>query len=126
VTNLSKGVYIGQIIDASGPAVPDPTVGGAYNMGNVPLPVTVTGIVSGATGTLNTTFSVALCNDGTAACTNPVSPMSLPVTGAATTTPSAVWSSGFQGGYYKITMTTTAGGSNFGTASAIVYGTVLF
>jgi hypothetical protein len=55
----------------------------------------------------------------------PSLPMSLPVTGAATTTPSAVWSSGFQGGYYKITMTTTAGGTNFGTASAIVYGYVL-
>jgi hypothetical protein len=125
VTNLGKGVFIGQIVGANGPAVPDPTVGGAYNMGNVPLPVTVTGIVSGATGTLNTTFNVALCNDGTAACTNPVSPMSLPVTGAATTTPSAVWSSGFQGGYYKITMTTTAGGTSFGTASAVVFGDIL-
>jgi hypothetical protein len=126
VTNLQKGVYIGQIVSGpNGPAVPDSTVGGAYNMGNIPLPVTVSGIVSGATGTLNTTFTVAFCNDGTAACTNPVSPMSLPVTGAATTTPSAVWSSGFQGGYYKITMTTTAGGSSFGTASAIVYGYVL-
>jgi hypothetical protein len=126
VTNLQKGVYIGEILSGpNGPAVPDPTVGGAYNMGNVPLPVTVTGIVSGASGTLNTTFTVALCNDGTAACTNPISPMSLPVTGGSTTTPSAVWSSGYQGGYYKITMTTTAGGSNFGTASAIVYGTLL-
>jgi hypothetical protein len=47
------------------------------------------------------------------------------VTGAATASPSAVWSSGFSGGYYKITMTTTAGGSQFGTASAIIFGTVL-
>ena len=125
VTNLQEGVYIGQIVSTNGPAVPDPTVGGAYNIGNVPLPVAVSGIVSGATGTLNTTFTVAYCNDQTAACTNPVSPMSLPVTGAATTSPSAVWASGFQGGYYKITMTTTAGGSSFGTASAIVYGYVL-
>jgi hypothetical protein len=126
VTNLSQGVYIGEILSGpNGPAVPDPTVGGAYNIGNVPLPVTVFGVVSGATGTLNSTFTVAYCNDQTAACTQPVSPQSLPVTGAATTTPSAVWSSGFQGGYYKITMTTTAGGTNFGTTSAIVYGYVL-
>lgn len=125
VTNLQKGVYIGEIVSTNGPAVPDSTVGGAYNIGNVPLPVTVSGIVSGATGALNTTFTVAYCNDQTAACTSPVSPMSLPVTGAGTTSPSAVWSSGFQGGYYKITMTTTAGGSSFGTASAVVYGYVL-
>ncbi len=125
VTNLKNGVYIGPVVNGQGMvAVLDST--GAYDMGNVPLPVTVTGTVSGATGTLNTTFTIAPCNDGTAACTSPGAAMPLAVTGAATTSPSAVWSSGFSGGYYKLTMNTTAGGSQFGSASEVVYGTVLF
>ncbi len=125
VTNLGNGVYIGPITNQFGQvAVFDPNVG-ALNVGNVPTPITVTGIVSGATSAPNTTFTVAPCNDQTAACTNPGAATALPVTGAATASPSAVWSSGFSGGYYKITMTTTAGGSQFGTASAIIFGTVL-
>jgi hypothetical protein len=89
------------------------------------MPITVTGVVAGATGTLNTTFTVAPCNDQTASCTSPGTATSLPVTGAATSTPSAVWSSGFSGGYYKITMTTQSGATTFGTASAVIWGTVL-
>lgn len=125
VTNLSKGVYITQVLNSSGHnALLDQS--GAYDMGNVPLPVTITGLVAGATGTLNTTFTVAPCNDGTQYCTSPGPAFAIPVTGVATSTPSAVWSTNFNGGYYKITMNTTAGASQFGSASEIVYGTILF
>ena len=125
VTNLSKGVYIAQVVSATnGVAVLDGS--GALDVGNVPMPITVSGIVSGATGTLNSTFSVAPCNDGTAACTSPGAAVALPVTGAATATPSAVWTTGFDGGYYKITMNTTAAGSQFGAASTVIFGTILF
>jgi hypothetical protein len=124
VTNLSAGVYIGEVINGFGVvAVVDEH--GALDVGNVPMPITVTGIVAGGTGTLNTTFTVAPCNDDTASCTSPGAATSLPVTGAATSTPSAVWTSGFSGGYYKITMTTQSGATTFGTASAVIYGTVL-
>jgi hypothetical protein len=124
VTNLSAGVYIAGVSSATnGVAIPNPD--GSLNLGNVPGLITFTGVVSGATGALNTTFSIVQCNDYTAACTNPGSPTTLTTTGATTTTPSATWN-GFEGGYYKVTMTTTAGGSAFGTASAVVEGTVLF
>ena len=124
VSNLHNGVYIAQIINKEGvPAVLDDS--GALEVGNFPLPITITGIVSGATGTLNTTFTVAPCNDQTAACTSPGPAVALPVTGAATSTPAALWTFGFDGGYYKITMTTMAGTSLFGSASEIIFGTTL-
>jgi hypothetical protein len=125
VSNLSNGVYIGQVLTATnGPAVPDP-VTGVLNVGNVPGAITIDGIVAGGTGALNTVFTVALCNDGTAACTDPISPTTLTTVGAASASPSASWT-GFQGGYYKITMTTTSGAATFGTASAVIYGSLLF
>jgi hypothetical protein len=125
VTNLANGVYISQVSSSNnGVAVPDPTTG-ALNVGNVPGTITVSGIVAGGTGTLNTTFTVAPCNDDTASCTSPGSATTLTTTGASTATPSASWN-GFEGGYYKFTMATTSGASTFGTASAIIWGTVLF
>ena len=125
VTNLSNGVYIPEVLSTpNGVAVLDAS--GALDVGNVPMPITVFGVVSGATGALNSTFTVAPCNDGTAACTAPGAATALPVTGATTASPSAVWSSGFAGGYYKFTMNTTAGGSQFGTTSVVIFGTVLF
>lgn len=125
VTNLSKGVYISQVVSSTnGPAVPDP-VTGVLNLGNIPGVITISGIVSGGTGTLNSTFTVAPCNDSTAACTSPGAAMTLPATGAATATPSATWT-GFSGGFFKITMTTQSNASTFGTASAVVFGTILF
>jgi hypothetical protein len=125
VSNLQKGVYIAQIINQYGlPAVLDDS--GALDIGNIPLPVTISGIVSGSSGTLNTTFTVALCIDSTAACTSPGPAVALPVTGVATSTPSALWSFGFDGGFYKVTMTTTDGATLFGSASDIIFGTILF
>jgi hypothetical protein len=125
VTNLAKGVYISQVSSSNnGIALPDPTTG-VLEVGNVPGTITVSGEVSQGTGTLNTAFTVALCNDDTAACTSPGAATTLSTTGAATANPAGTWT-GFQGGFYKITMTTTAGGSRFGTASAIIHGTLLF
>jgi len=124
VSNLQNGVYIAQMVNQWGvAAVLDNS--GALDIGNLPLPETITGIVSGATGPLSTTFTVALCNDQTAACTSPGPAVALPVTGAATSTPSALWSFGFDGGYYKVTMTTNQGASLFGSASNIIYGTAI-
>jgi len=125
VTKIPKGVYIAQVSTSNnGVAIPDP-VTGVLNVGNVPGIITVSGIVSGSMGTLNTAFTVAPCNDDTAACTSPGSATTLATSGAATASPSAAWT-GFEGGFYKITMTTTAGASSFGTASAVIFGTVLF
>jgi hypothetical protein len=125
VLKIPKGVYIAQVTSSNnGVAVPDPTTG-VLELGNVPGLITVSGTVSGGPSTLNSTFTVAPCNDGTAACTTPGTATSLPTTAASTASPSATWT-GFSGGYYKVTMTTTAGATTFGTASAIVYGTVLF
>jgi len=126
VTKIPKGVYIAQVSSANGVAVPDPATG-VLNLGNIPGNITVSGFVSGATGAINSTFTVVPCNDGTAACSSPGTPFTLTATGANTATPSAAWpGTEFNGGYYKVTMTTTANATSFGTASAVVYGTVLF
>jgi hypothetical protein len=50
----------------------------------------------------------------------------MPTTGATTAVPIATWPGNFSEGYYQITMTTTVGSSTFATASAIVFGYVLF
>jgi len=111
VTTLSSGVYITQVVSsANGPAIPDSD--GVLDVGNVPGTITITGLVVGATGTLSTTFSV---NDGTITTTN-----------GNTTTPSAVWSPSGNGGVATITMTTTAGGSAYGSTAVPVRYTVLF
>lgn len=124
ITNLTPGVRIAQIVSANnGPAVPDSN--GVLDVGNVPGTITVSGIVTGATSMPNTTFAVAPCNDSTPACSSPGSATTLVTSGASTATPSASWT-GFLGGYYQITMTTTSGASTFGTASAVIFGTQLF
>lgn len=124
VTNLTPGVHIAQIVSANnGPAVPDPS--GVLDVGNVPGTITISGIVAGGPSTPNTTFSVAVCNDDTAACSSPGPATTLVTSGASTATPSASWT-GFQGGYYQFTMTTTSGASTFGTASVVIFGTQLF
>jgi hypothetical protein len=125
VSNIKPGVYIGTVTSANGVAVYDPTVG-AVNVGNVPMPISVSGVVSGTTSGLNTTFTVAPCNDGTGACTSPGAATVLSTTGATTASPVGTWTSGFSGGYYKITMSTTSGVTNIGSASVVIYGTVLF
>ncbi|UWZ86810.1 hypothetical protein [Occallatibacter riparius] len=124
VSNLQNGVYITQMINKDGfLGVFDDS--GALDIGNNPLPETITGLVSGATGALNTTFTVAYCNDQSPACTNPGAAVALPVTGAATSTPSALWSTWVLPGYQKVTMTTTQGASPFASDSVIVFGTAI-
>jgi len=88
---------------------------------------TINGLVIGASGTLNTTFTAAACTDGTSACTAPCdgtsatgcSPISLTTSNATTAAPSATWS-GFTSSYYQLTMTTTQGGSTYASTQLIV------
>jgi hypothetical protein len=123
VTNLTPGVHISQVVNAKGvSAVPQSN--GVLNVGNAPGPLTISGVVSGSSGSLNTTFTVVPCNDQTAACSSPGAAATLTTSGAATTTPSATWPL-FEGGFYQFTMTTTAGGSTFGTTSVVIFGTDL-
>jgi hypothetical protein len=74
---------------------------------------------------LNTTFTVASCIDQTAACTSPGPALALPVTGAATSTPSALWPGGIDLGFGKVTMTTMQGASLFGSASVVINWTAI-
>jgi hypothetical protein len=124
VSNLQNGVYISQLINQRG-EITVPDASGVLQIGNIPFPETITGIVSGATGTLNTTFTVASCLDQTPACTSPGPALAIPVTGAATSTPSALWPGGIDLGYGKVTMTTTQGPSLFGSASVVIYWTAI-
>lgn len=89
--------------------------------------VTVMGAVFGASGTLNTTFTLAQCTDGTAACTSPGTATTLTATGASTTSPAATAPASlfFSTAYAKITMTTTADGNSLGTSSVVVYDSVI-
>jgi hypothetical protein len=51
--------------------------------------------------------------------------MAIPVTGAATSTPSALWPGGIDLGFGKVTMTTMQGASLFGSASVVIYWTAI-
>jgi hypothetical protein len=112
----------------NGPAIPDSN--GVLQLGNVPGTITIAGKVVGGSGTLNTMFAVAPCTDTdssgySATCSTTGGATILSTTNASSTTPSAIWT-GFSGGAYKVTMITTAGGSTYGTASAIIFGFNLF
>jgi hypothetical protein len=113
VTNLSNGVYISQITSATnGPGVPDAS--GVIQLGNLPGNVMISGLVAGATGTLNTTFTVtcmSYCGAGNGTVT---------IMNASSTTPTAIWAPPGGGGTFMILMNTTAGGSSFGSATAVV------
>jgi len=128
VTNLASGVYISQVTGQNtGPAVSD--TNGVLQVGNVPGTLTISGVVAGATGALNTIFTVAQCTDGgsngyTATCSSTGPATTLTTSSATSTTPSASWT-GFDGFTYKITMTTTAGGNPFGSTTVLVWGTEL-
>ena len=125
VSKLRPGAHISEVVTHyNGVAVPDP-VTGVLNVGNFPGSMTVYGIVSGGTGTLNTIFTVVQCNDETPACSSPGAPATLVTSGAATKTPSAFWTDAFSGGFWKFTMSTSAGDKVIGTASAVIYGDVL-
>jgi hypothetical protein len=128
VTNLSNGIYIAQVVSATnGSAIPDGN--GVLEVGNVPGTITISGIVVGGSGPLNTIFTVAPCTDGdasgyTATCSTTGAVTMLTPADPTSATPSAAWT-GFNGGAYRITMVTTAGGSPYGTASVIIWGTEL-
>jgi hypothetical protein len=125
VTGLSGGVYISQVTSANGSAVPDSN--GVLQIGNGPGAVTLSGLVVGAGGTLNTTFTVAQCTglDYAPACSTTATPVTLTTNNAASTSPSATFT-GFSGGTYKVTMVTTSNGNPFGTTTVLIYGTELF
>jgi len=126
VTGLSGGIYLQQVSsNVNGAAVPDGN--GVLQLGNGPGTVSFTGLVVGAGGTLNTTFTVAQCTglDYAPTCSTTGTPVTLTTNNAGTTTPSASWT-GFAGGTYRVTMVTTSNGNPFGTVTALIYGTELF
>jgi hypothetical protein len=118
VTNLPPGAYITKFVDGSSGTVTTPNSSGQVSLFN-PGPQTIFGLVNGATGALNTTFTLS-CADPNGC---PI-PGTLTTSNATTSTPSAAWS-GFAGGTYKITMTTTSDGKLFSTSSVVVNITVL-
>jgi hypothetical protein len=125
VTPLSPGDHFSVSTEYN----PVTTSGGVVNVGNAPGTITFSGLVVDAPGTPNTTFTVAPCtyinfgNRSTCIVTiGQTTVTTLPTVGANTATPSASWT-GFEGGYYWVTMTTTVGNSTFSTVSAIIYGT---
>lgn len=125
VSNLTNGIYISQVASGNGPAVPDGN--GVLLIGNGPGAVSIAGLVVGASGTLNTTFTVAPCLnlDYAPSCSATGTPLTLTTANAAGASPSANWT-GFAGGTYKVTMVTTLNGNPFGTATVLIYGTELF
>jgi len=122
ITSVQPGDRIYQVASARN-VVTWIQAGNYWDVGNVPGPITIYGSVAGLTGNINTNFSVALCNDGTPACTDPVPAFipTLTITGGNTTTPTAVWD-GMTGGYFVLNMITTRDGATLAGASAIIYG----
>jgi hypothetical protein len=135
VSSLSSGVYIAQVSgDVSGIAITDANgvlvlpeednepagTTGIFTTGTVTIP----GLVVGGGGSLNTTFTIATCTnvdgeDYTATCSSGAA-TALTTTAPTTNSPSAT-SPALQPGTYKITMHTTSGGSDYGTASVLVW-----
>jgi hypothetical protein len=144
VSSLTSGAYITQVSgDVSGLAIPDaagvfvlpmmsnapPGESGIFTTGTV----TVSGVVVGGSGSLNTTFNISTCNDidsngytATCSCPSPFTATtcpsgSTPLTTAnpTTNTPSAT-SPALQSGTYKITIHTTSGGSDFGIPTSVL------
>ena len=124
VTPLSPGDHLSISSYYNGAAIQGNY--GVWNVGNAPGTITFSGVVADATGTPNTTYTVAPCTfrpiGAFGACTFVGTATTLATTGANTANPSASWT-GFEGGYYVVTMTTTIGTSTFSTTSAIIYGT---
>ncbi len=124
VTPLSPGDHLSISSYYNGPATQGDY--GVWNVGNAPGTITFSGVVADAKGTPNTTYTVAPCTFRVAGaygfCSYVGTATTLATTGANTANPSANWT-GFEGGYYVVTMTTTVGSSTFSTTSAIIYGT---
>lgn len=128
VSNLSPGVYIDDLVGGgTSTTVNNSTVPPSMIRLQNPGPQTINGLVVGASGTLNTTFTLAACTDNTAACTLPCdgtsatncSPTTLSTSNATTAAPSATWSQ-FTAGYYLLTMTTTQNGTQYGSTHVVV------
>ena len=93
-----------------------------WEVGNAPGLITFSGVIADATGTPNTTVTIAPC-------TFMIQPIRCQASGPATTldtvgpntsTPYATLT-GFSGGSYLVIMSTTVGGSYFSSASAVIY-----
>jgi hypothetical protein len=127
VTSLSAGDHFTVSSSNNGEATVLPNSRGVLNVGNVPGTITFSGIVADATGTPNTTFTVAPCTWEALPirCQVTGTVTTLTTAGANTANPSASWT-GFEGGDYLVTMNTTIGASTFSSTSAVIYGTVLF
>jgi hypothetical protein len=97
-----------------------------WEVGNDPGTITFSGVVADAAGTPNTTFTVAPCTFMTqpirCQVTGPVT--TLTTVGPNTANPYATWT-GFEGGAYNVTMSTSVGSAYFSSASAVIYGTVI-
>jgi len=130
VSNLSNGVYISQLVGTDGTAlsangfvlISDPAFflnpGGGF---------TVDGLVAGTSGTLNSEFSVAMCTDGTSACTAPGPAAVVTTANATSATPTAFFQGGSFaiGNYYLIKMTTTSNGNPYGSASVVIFDNII-
>src|SRR5262249_49358321 len=91
VTNLANGIYISQVKNDLFGNTAFADANGVLNVGNHPRDVDFTGLVVGAAGTLNTTFTAAFCSlNYDPVCANPGTPVSLTTTNASTTSPTAV------------------------------------
>jgi hypothetical protein len=126
VTSLSPGDHVSVSSANNGPATVLPNTLGELGVGNDPGTITFSGVVADATGTPNTTFTVAPC-------TWRIQPIECAPTAAATTlttvdpssaNPYATWT-GFEGGSYLVNMSTTIGTTTFSNTSAVIYGTVI-
>jgi hypothetical protein len=128
VNKLAPGDYL-SISTQYNPSVTQGS-NGVWNVGNAPGAITFSGIVDGDTSTPTTTFTIQPCtlidfrNHTSCLVDEFAQPTVLTSVGGNTATPSAIWT-GFSGGYFLVTMTTTNGSSTFSSASAIIYGTVI-
>jgi hypothetical protein len=115
VTNLPPGVYINELADGQGNLYTPSN--NTVSIGCVPGPFIIHGLVNGALGATNTTFSVTPIS-GTGSTTVTISnPSSSTPTGTWDPHPGALFISGES---YTITMTSTSNGSPFGSTTLTV------
>jgi hypothetical protein len=115
VTSLSPGAYINVLSDGQGNQYTP--FNNSISMGCVPGPFKIYGLVNGATGTTNTTFSVTrIVGNGSTTVTT-TNPSSSTPTGTWDPYPGTLFISGES---YTIRMTSTANGSLFGSSAVTV------
>jgi hypothetical protein len=115
VSSLSPGAYINVFSDGQGNQYTP--FNNSISIGCVPGPFKIYGLVNGATGTTNTTFSVTPIS-GTGSTT-------VTISNSSSSTPTGTWDPHpgtlfISSESYTITMTTTANGSPFGSATMTV------